>query len=57
MKKILILSVCLFVCWALPAQQQRMKVACVGNSITYGTGLADRATQSYPVQLQKLRAL
>ena len=54
MKKILILSVCLFVCWALPAQQQRMKVACVGNSITYGTGLADRATQSYPVQLQKL---
>ncbi len=53
MKKILLLSVCLFVCWALFAQQ-RIKVACVGNSITYGTGLADRATQSYPVQLQKL---
>lgn len=53
MKKILILSVCLFVCCALSAQQ-RMKVACVGNSITYGTGLSDRATQSYPVQLQKL---
>ena len=49
MKKILLLSVCLFVCWALFAQQ-RIKVACVGNSITYGTGLADRATQSYPVQ-------
>ena len=53
MKKILILSVCLFVCCALSAQQ-RIKVACVGNSITYGTGLSDRATQSYPVQLQKL---
>ncbi|WP_294629792.1 cyclically-permuted mutarotase family protein [uncultured Bacteroides sp.] len=54
MKKILILSLCLFACWALSAQQKRTKVACVGNSITYGTGLSDRATQSYPVQLQKL---
>ena len=53
MKKILILSVCLFVCCVLSAQQ-RIKVACVGNSITYGTGLSDRATQSYPIQLQKL---
>ena len=54
MKKILILSVCLFISWALFAQQQRTKVACVGNSITYGTGLSDRSTQSYPVQLQKM---
>lgn len=54
MKKILILSVCLFICWTLFAQQQRTKVACVGNSITYGTGLSDRSTQSYPVQLQKM---
>ena len=53
MKKILLLFVCLFVCWVLSAQQ-RIKVACVGNSITYGTGLSDRATQSYPVKLQKL---
>ncbi|MDE6988586.1 MAG: cyclically-permuted mutarotase family protein, partial [Bacteroides acidifaciens] len=53
MKKTLILSVCLFVCCVLSAQQ-RIKVACVGNSITYGTGLSDRATQSYPIQLQKL---
>lgn len=51
MKKILLLFVCLFVCWVLSAQQ-RIKVACVGNSITYGTGLSDRATQSYPVKLQ-----
>ena len=55
MKKILILSVCLFVCWTISsAQQQRIKVACVGNSITYGTGLSDRLVQSYPVQLQKM---
>lgn len=31
-----------------------IKVACVGNSITYGTGIADREQFSYPVQLQKL---
>lgn len=31
-----------------------VKVACVGNSITYGTGIADREHFSYPVQLQKL---
>lgn len=27
------------------------KIACVGDSITYGTGLADRHTESYPAQL------
>ena len=31
-----------------------VKVACVGDSITYGLGLANRATESYPAQLQKL---
>ncbi|MDE7449938.1 MAG: cyclically-permuted mutarotase family protein [Paramuribaculum sp.] len=30
-----------------------VKVACVGNSITFGYGLPDRATQSYPSLLQK----
>lgn len=33
---------------------ERIKVACVGNSITFGAALPDRKTQSYPVQLQKL---
>jgi len=28
-----------------------IKVACVGDSITYGFGIADRETQSYPSQL------
>jgi sialate O-acetylesterase len=30
------------------------KVACVGNSVTYGLGLPDRARQAYPVVLQRL---
>ena len=30
----------------------KVKVACVGNSITYGTGIQDREHFSYPVQLQ-----
>lgn len=31
-----------------------VRVACVGNSITYGTGVADREHNAYPVQLQRL---
>lgn len=31
-----------------------VRVACVGNSITYGTGFQDRARDSYPVQLQRM---
>ena len=34
--------------------QSKIKVACVGNSITYGSGIEDRDTYSYPAQLQKL---
>lgn len=41
--------------WSTAAvAQQPIKVACVGNSITYGAVLPDRATQAYPVQLQKM---
>ena len=32
----------------------RTKIACIGNSITYGFGIADREHQSYPAQLQRL---
>lgn len=31
---------------------ERIKVACVGNSITYGAGIANREKNSYPSQLQ-----
>lgn len=34
--------------------QRPVRVACVGNSITYGTALADREHEAYPVQLQAL---
>ena len=33
---------------------QKVKVACVGNSVTYGYGLADPKTDSYPSQLQRM---
>ena len=34
--------------------KQVIRVACVGNSVTYGSGLADRKTQAYPVKLQQM---
>lgn len=33
---------------------QKQKISCVGNSITYGYGLSNPSTQSYPSQLQVL---
>lgn len=41
------------ICAVLSAQK-RIKVACVGNSITYGYTLPNPATDSYPSQLQQL---
>ncbi len=35
-------------------QAQQIKVACVGNSITWGPGIPDRDHNSYPAQLQSL---
>ncbi len=35
------------------AQNTKIKIACIGNSVTYGAGLKDPATQSYPALLQK----
>ena len=37
-----------------PANGKRVKIACVGDSITYGYGLATPAAEGYPAQLQKL---
>lgn len=50
-----ILSCCAFATadeTALPILK-KIKVACVGDSITYGANLPDRTTQSYPVRLQE----
>ena len=53
MKKHLLFLLCLLFCATLSAQK-KVKVACVGNSITFGYLLADPATESYPSQLQQL---
>ncbi|MGL5682869.1 MAG: SGNH/GDSL hydrolase family protein [Marinifilaceae bacterium] len=49
----------LFLFWVLPMFihsvafcEQKIKVACVGNSITFGSGIANREKNSYPAQLQ-----
>lgn len=53
-----------FTYWLLPlfvlihmevmAQVNKVKVACIGNSVTYGLGLTDREQNCYPVKLQRL---
>ncbi|WP_455672413.1 GDSL-type esterase/lipase family protein [Phocaeicola sp.] len=53
MRKTLIFSVCLLFCISIFAQKP-VKVACVGNSITYGLGIADRERDSYPAKLQQM---
>lgn len=42
----------IFIC--VSAQAQKIKVACIGNSVTYGSGIENRETDSYPAQLQRL---
>lgn len=39
---------------AYGGKAQKVKVACVGNSITYGMTLTDRETESYPARLQQM---
>lgn len=34
--------------------QSKIRIACIGNSITYGSGLAVRYKESYPAQLQAM---
>ena len=51
MKKYIALGLALILSCAAYAQN-KIKVACVGNSITYGSGVADREVNAYPVKLQ-----
>ena len=45
----------LLLLFLLPLSARRIiKVACVGNSITYGTGVSNREQKAYPVVLQGL---
>lgn len=56
MKKIFLFFVLTFLCFSFNvfAQNKIIKVACIGNSVTYGYGLKDPSTQSYPSQLQSM---
>ena len=51
MKKYIAFALALVLSCAIYAQD-KIKVACVGNSITYGSGVADREVNAYPVKLQ-----
>jgi lysophospholipase L1-like esterase/pimeloyl-ACP methyl ester carboxylesterase len=48
-----ILSLLLSLCIVIPLKADT-RITCIGASITYGYGLKDPSTQSYPAQLQKL---
>ncbi len=54
MKRILIIFSAILALSAAAIAQSKIKVACIGNSITYGYGLADRDTESYPARLQQM---
>ena len=38
----------------LAMAQEKTKVACIGNSVTYGYGHKNPTETSYPTQLQKM---
>ena len=45
---------CLITSISISLGQSRIRVACIGNSVTFGYGLANPAQDSYPSQLQAL---
>lgn len=51
MKKIILFLVIISV---VQSSNAIIKVACIGNSVTYGAGVDHRETNCYPAQLQKL---
>jgi len=53
MKKLILLATLLCLSTLSWGQKKNIKVACVGNSITYGLGLENREQDAYPAVLQK----
>lgn len=49
-----LITTLLLLCALFIESQAQIKVACIGNSITEGYGLADPATEAYPAVLQRL---
>ncbi len=56
MKKLFLFFLLAFFCFYFNvfAQNKIIKVACIGNSVTYGYSLKNPPTESYPSQLQNL---
>jgi lysophospholipase L1-like esterase len=55
MKKItLILSIIILLTGLSLQNKNKIKVACVGDSITYGSGIKGRDSLSYPAQMQRM---
>ena len=52
-RRVLFLAVLLSMT-AAALSREPLRVACIGDSITYGDQLADRDSQSYPAVLQRL---
>jgi lysophospholipase L1-like esterase len=52
----LLFSFCILSCLPLFADtlQKTIRVACVGDSITYGAGIQNRESNSYPAQLNRM---
>lgn len=53
LKFLLFIFILLAQVWS-PLFAQEIKVACIGNSITYGSGLDDRRIEAYPIKLEGL---
>ena len=54
-KLLLLLFTCILTFPCLAEQRQpKVRVACMGNSVTYGAGIKDREQNAYPAQLQKI---
>ena len=54
MKKLLSLLTLLTLGVCMSFAADTIRVACVGNSVTYGMGIPDRAEKAYPVRLQAM---
>ncbi|MDB5110321.1 MAG: hypothetical protein JWR67_1435 [Mucilaginibacter sp.] len=54
MRSFLIPFLVLSLCFQVSAQNNPVKIACIGASITYGATIANREQNSYPAQLQKM---
>jgi len=50
---LLLMAVCQLGCFTMQAQKE-VRIACIGNSITYGYLIHDREHNSYPAQLQAM---